>query len=134
MNTKLKIILVAALILGVTITMGLYLKSAWPPNGAELMSTGIALVVVLVGIGVVASMLHSVKTSQPLEDEMTKRLAHKAGYYAWMATIYIALAVGWFIDDVPDMMPRHGATATMLLSVVTYFIILGVLKIRGNTE
>lgn len=134
MNTRLKILLVAALVLSVTITMGTYMKNAWPLNSAELPSMTIALIIVLIGIVAVLSMLHAVKTNQPLQDEMTTKLAHKAGYYTWIATIYIALAVGWVIDDIPGMMPRHGSTAVLLLSALTYFIILGIIKIRGNVE
>lgn len=105
MNTRLKILLVAALVLSVTITMRTYIKNAWPLNSAELLSMTIALMIVLIGITVVLSMLHAVKTNQPLQDEMTTKLAHTAGYYTWIATIYIALAIGWVIDDIPGMMP-----------------------------
>ncbi|MFH1788883.1 MAG: hypothetical protein ABH834_05850 [Candidatus Altiarchaeota archaeon] len=134
MNTKLRIILVTVLVLSVTAMLGAYVKNVWPLSKAELLSTTIAVTIVLIGITAVISMMHSVKTNQPLHDEMTKKLAYKAGYYAWIATIYIALAVGWFIDDIPGMMPRHGSTAVLMLSALTYFIILGILKIRGDVE
>lgn len=134
MNTKLKITLVALLVLGVTISMGLYMKNAWPLNTAEIVSMTIAWAIVIIGLAAVFSMWQSMKTGQPLKDEMTVKLAHKAGYYTWMITIYIALAVGWVIDDIPGMMPRHGATAVLLLSALTYFIVLAVLKLRGQAE
>ncbi|MFH0860182.1 MAG: DUF2178 domain-containing protein [Candidatus Altiarchaeota archaeon] len=134
MNAKLKITVIAILVLGVTISMGLYVKNAWPLNTAELLSMAVAWAIVIIGLAAVLNMWQSMKTGQPLKDEMTVKLAHKAGYYTWMITIYLALAVGWVIDDIPGMMPRHGATAVLLLSAMTYFIVLAVLKLRGHVE
>ena len=134
MDIKIKTSLVLILTLAVTITTGVYIKNAWPLNLQELASMGIAIIIVVLGLAGTLSMWNSMRTGQPLKDEMTVKLNHKAGYYAWIATIYIALAVGWVIDDIPGMAPRHGSTAVLLLSVLAYFIILGVLKFRGDFE
>jgi putative Mn2+ efflux pump MntP len=134
MNIKLRIALVASLVFFVTVTMGLYIKNAWPLNIVEIASMGIAITIILIGLGVVFRMWNSMKTDQPLHDEMSRRLDYKAGYYTWIITLYIALAVGWIIDDIPGMAPRHGSTAVLLLSAVTYFIVLLVLKTKGDFE
>ena len=134
MDVKIKISLVLILVLAVTVTTGLYVKNAWPLNLQELAGMGIAVIIVLVGLAGALSMWQSMKTGQPMKDEMTVKLAHKAGYYAWIATIYIALAVGWIIDDIPGLAPRHGSTAVLLLSALAYFIILAALKFKGDFE
>ncbi|MHA2218574.1 MAG: DUF2178 domain-containing protein [Candidatus Hodarchaeales archaeon] len=134
MNIKLRIALVASLVFLVTVSMGLYIKKAWPLNFLEIATMGIAITIILIGLVVVFRMWSSMKTEEPLQDEMSKRLTYKAGYYAWIITLYIALAVGWVIDDIPGMAPRHGSTAVLLLSAVTYFIVLFVLKTKGDFD
>lgn len=134
MDIKIKIGFALLVVLAATATIGLWVKNAWPLNLQALLGIGVASTLVLTGLAAVLSMWNSMKTGQPLKDEMTVRLAHKAGYYAWIATIYIALAVGWVIDDIPGMAPRHGSTAVLLLSAITYFIILAALKFKGDYE
>ncbi|MFH1402671.1 MAG: hypothetical protein ABIH11_00195 [Candidatus Altiarchaeota archaeon] len=134
MDVKTRIALVSLLTLSVTAAMGIYLKNAWPLEAGEIACMGIATMIVLAGLAGLAGMWNSMKTGQPLKDEMTTKITYKAGYYSWIATIYIALAVGWVIDDIPGMAPRHGSTAVLLLSALTFFIVLGVLRIRGDFE
>ncbi|MBD3389028.1 MAG: DUF2178 domain-containing protein [Candidatus Altiarchaeales archaeon] len=132
MDVRLRIVLVLALVAAVSASLGLYAVSAWPLDMVEVGGIGIAFTIVLIGLVVVLGMWDSMKKGEPLRDEMTVKIVHKAGYYTWMITIYLCLIVGWFIDDIPGMMPRHGATAVLLLSCATYFIVLAVMKVKGE--
>ena len=134
MNAKNKIVFTAIVILAATATIGLWVKNAWPLSLQAVLGVAVASTLVLTGLAALLSMWNSMRTGQPLKDELTVKLAHKAGYYAWMATIYIALAVGWVADDIPGLAPRYASTAVLLLSVLAYFIILGVLKVRGDFQ
>jgi len=134
MDVKIKISLVLILVLAATATIGFWVKNAWPLSVQSLLGVGVAATLVLTGLAAVLSMWNSMKTGQPEKDEMTVKLNHKAGYYAWIVTIYIALAVGWVADDVPGIAPRHASTAVLLLSAIAYFIILAALKFRGDLE
>ena len=134
MDSRIRMAGVALVILAVAIGAGIYSASVWPPQPGEIAGIGIALTLVLLGLAGIWTMWDSHRSGQPLADEMTKRLNHKAGYYSWIATIYIALFVGWIIDGVPGAAPRHGATAVLLLSALTYFVVLFGLKAGGRID
>lgn len=127
---KLTLLVTAAVIL----TSLIYLKSARPINGPEKVLFPVLASIILIAVVFAYKGIKSVRSGLPLQDEYTRSVAYRAGYFAWIATIYLALLVGWFIDDVPGMMPRHGATATMLSSIIAYFIIYLILSKRGDKQ
>ncbi|MFH1836168.1 MAG: hypothetical protein ABH851_08270 [Methanobacteriota archaeon] len=133
MNDKTRLKLSLGLLIVFLATTALYLKSSWPLEAKELLTMPIALIIAGFASIFIITNWRSVKSGLPIEDEYTRRLAHKAGYYTWLITIYIALGVGWVADDIPGFAPRHGATAVLLLSALTYFIVYFYLKMRGDS-
>ncbi len=91
MNDKMRMIMILGLSLSCLGALGLYLSKAAPISGIEIGSVGIALILVALGLVATYKMWQSQKTGQPMKDEMTERLTHKAGYYTWLITIFIVL-------------------------------------------
>ncbi|QLJ52894.1 MAG: hypothetical protein Sv326_0719 [Candidatus Fermentimicrarchaeum limneticum] len=82
--------IVAALVLATTV---LYVTNMGSINLSEYSTILIIIVLVIGATWVLVDRMRNVKAGLPAKDEMTVRLMHKSGYYAFLASIYIALAL-----------------------------------------
>jgi len=83
-------------------TLVLYATSM---GGINLMeSLGILIIIVLVvsAAWVLVDRMRNARAGLPAKDEMTVKLSHKAGYYAYLASIYIALAFMWYSNSLEE--------------------------------
>lgn len=65
----------------------------------------ISTVIVLVALASYASIerFRTFKAGLPLKDERENKLWHKAGYYAYLVTIYLVLGLSWFSDELREV-------------------------------
>jgi hypothetical protein len=92
---RLKIALTA--VLSVTVLAGLAAYFMVDPamNLSELLMIGIVIAIVGFAVIIVLRNIKALRQGLPSEDEMTKRITHKSGYYAFIAAIWITLGVSW---------------------------------------
>jgi purine-cytosine permease-like protein len=98
MKEKTRLIIGAVVILAVVSTLALYLTSNKSIDLLELV--GIVIVPLLLVFGaayILWRKAESMKSGLPMEDEFSKKVSYRAGYYAYMVSIYVALA-GMFFE------------------------------------
>lgn len=94
MKEKMRLVIGAVVLLAVAGTLALYLISDKSIDLMELV--GIVIVPTLLVFGAAYLFLkkaRSMKSGLPMEDEFSKKVSYRAGYYAYMVSIYVALAV-----------------------------------------
>ncbi len=93
------------LLVGLTFTFTLGVLSY--SQMAEIQSK-MLIIYLLIGLVAVLSIAFAMrkvkeeKEGQPLEDELTTNIKHKAGYYAYLSTIYMWLIIFLFKDLLSD--------------------------------
>ena len=140
MDDKFKVFLGFAMAAAVIATTVLWLVNT-EFNLISLASPSI-IIIGIVGIAVWAlwRKATAIKAGLPVEDELSKKIMHKAGHYAFLATIYLALLVGMFEDRIAELyglpaLEVHHATATIiLLSAISFMVSYFYLSRKGNGE
>lgn len=92
---KMGIILGMGISAAVIVTLGLYISMA-EINFAVMFESFIVIMLVVFATFVVIGKAKSVKRGLPASDELTKKVMHKAGYYTFLCTIYLALGTGFY--------------------------------------
>ena len=90
----------------------------------EILLVGTALTLAVSAAFVIRDRMKSVKRGLPAEDEMSKRGIEKAGYYSYLASVYIALGIGFFSDDLQITVSQ--ATGAIILFSAIIFIGLAI--------
>jgi hypothetical protein len=91
--------IVVALVLA---TLVLYVTNMGGINLSEYSTILVLIVLVIGATWVLVDRMRSMKAGLPAKDEMTVKLSHKAGYYAYLASIYIALAFMWYSNSLEE--------------------------------
>jgi hypothetical protein len=91
--------IVVALVLA---TLVLYVTNMGGINLSEYSTILVIIVLVIGATWVLVDRMRSMRTGLPAKDEMTVKLSHKAGYYAYLASIYIALALMWYSNSLEE--------------------------------
>jgi hypothetical protein len=115
--------------LAVLVTMVFYLSGGF--NVGSLSTTVIVFVIVGLAIFVIFGKIKSIKRGLPAQDEMSKKTMQKAGYYAWLVTIYIALAASYFSDEI-GIIGRHVGFIILIGSAITFFVFYLWFSRRGD--
>ncbi len=78
-------------------------------------------VMAIISIIIAARKMQEEKEGQPLEDEMTTRIKHKAGHDAYIATLYLWLFIFLFRGFFPDVetMVGGGILLTGLIGFIS---------------
>lgn len=91
-NTKIGIVVGIAFVI-VAMLFGIYLLTGSQTDMFIVLSIVNAVLIVLVAIFVIYGIRQSKKSGQPVQDEMTRKIAHKAGYYSWHITMYTVIGI-----------------------------------------
>jgi len=87
----------------VLLTMTLYLTAAGPLDFGEIALSILVLFMVVASLKLVIDRAREIKKGHAGEDEMSKRAGHKAGYFAYIASVWVAVALLWyntfFVDE-----------------------------------
>lgn len=101
----------------------IYYENGFIPAGLDL------LIFVMIVIGAIYALVRAVKRQKdvdsgfPAEDEMSTRIKYKAGYYAFLSSLYMWLFIFLFHRFFPDVETMLGGG--ILLSAVTAMAIRG---------
>jgi len=139
MNDRFKIFLGLAVVTAVIATVLLWLGNV-EFNLIFLAPLGIIAIIVVLAVWVLWKKSASIKSGLPVEDELSKKIMHKAGYYAFLASIYIALFVGIFEDDIakffglPVLEVHHATGIIISLSGISFLAAYFYLNKKVNVE
>lgn len=101
--------------------LSVYLLAGIPPEPSEITLSLIVVVVVVLAFMVIRDKFKSYKAGLPAKDEMTTKIMHKAGYYAWMFAIYAALISRFIGEEVAEKTGSYELIGTYM----TIAVILG---------
>ena len=122
--------LITALISSLLI-IGVIMAFIIPEKGTNLF-TGLNLVIIIMIIASGAFALFQAlkkdkeeKAGYPAEDELSTRIKYKAGYYAFLISMYMWLFIFLFKDKFPDIetMLGGGILLSAVISFATKFVI-----------
>jgi uncharacterized membrane protein len=88
----------------------------------------IALVLATIAIWQLRRVRDSVKSGLPIEDERSKRVKEKAGYYALLASIWFILGFSWFhsfmVEEFgwPALITRHAFSLSIGIMAAFFMV------------
>ncbi len=116
MKDKIGIVLGIGIAAMALVTLTLYIISAGNFELNEIIPIGIVLIVVALAIYVLWDRIKNVKKGLPAQDERLKLTNYKAGFYAFIATIWSAVFGPLVIEILFDYeLPGHLVTAVVVL-------------------
>lgn len=133
MDWKMQKIVLGALFAGVMITMAM---AAFPVGKAVE-----SIVMPAVAIGVAAVIMLTLwkrrqerKAGIPMDDERSRRIAGRAGYYTFLFSIWFMFGLSWAVEDIPlpDLKVRHALAITLLATAAFYFIAYWYFNRKGD--
>ncbi|MBU2100533.1 hypothetical protein KKG83_07640 [Candidatus Micrarchaeota archaeon] len=139
MSDKLKNYLGFGIVVAVIVSVLLWFSFA-ESNLISLPFFGILATIIIIAIWALKRKMDSVKSGVPVEDELSKKLMHKAGYYVFLASIYVTLFIGVFEENIAEffgfpMLEVHHVTAMIVLFLaISFMASYFYLSIKGNVE
>ena len=125
-NVKKTYMMTSILVMFALLGFGIAYNRGFDFKGLDFL---IFILIIVIG-GIALFLAHkrdkSVEEGYPPEDEMTLLLKYKAGYFAFLASMYMWLFIFIFKDKFPDVETMLGGG--ILLSALISFIIKFVLK------
>jgi len=115
-------LIVAVLFIG---TLALFVMNTGPLNMTEYIMVAMVLVLVLGAFFILRKRIGAVKAGLPAEDERSKLVNYKAGYYAFMAAIWGSLGVSFadiFMVEDLGLVGLTVSQATGALVLITGFV------------
>ena len=91
-KTKIGIVVGVAFII-VAMVFGIYLLTGSQTDMFIVLSIVNAVLIALVAIFIIYGIRQSKKSGQPVKDEMTRKITHKAGYYSWLISMYTIIGI-----------------------------------------
>jgi len=128
MNEKNRMTL-KAVVFGLVVLSFLLFSLMLFSNGNEssgVMALLVAVIVALFGAKFLKGRYELVKKGIVQEDERTDRVMKNAGYYTFLAMIWVLLGLMWYagtgVEEMgfPGILPRHVAAVGMLASAVLF--------------
>ena len=133
-----KIVTGLAAVVMVVMGIGVYFSSGGPPTLHEMMLTLVVLVVVALALVMFWKRFRAYKTGLPAEDEMSRKIFQKAGYYSWMFAIYAALFSRFAGEAVAErtgdwsIVGTYMTVAVILGSALFFFVMYFWFSRKGN--
>ena len=142
MKEKRTVLVGIGIIMAVIFTMAFYALGA-SRGGLDFPEYIIMISVIAIALAatwVVADRWKNIKKGLPVKDEMENRISHRAGYYAWLATIWITLGVSFANSVMTEDLGLTGlssgqmAGAIILLSAMVFFSLYFWFRKKGIGE
>ncbi len=108
---------ITALVVGTIVFYGLGAASGGLEFPEVLMILTVIVLVVLATY-IVIERFRTYKAGLPLKDEREKRIWHKAGYYSYLVTIYLALFLSWFSDYLIEDLGMTGFDIGVFVGII----------------
>ncbi len=135
LNLFTRVFVLALLMAGVPLFFSMPGNSVW-----LVASVAIAMAVALVAIVAASEKVTSMKTGLPLEDEFSRKATWKAGYYAFVTGLWLAigimaanLAMGELFK-LPDLEFRYAFEAMIVVPGLTFVVLALWFKKKGNVD
>ncbi len=130
MKDKVRLALVTVVAAAVVVTMVLFsLTIGLKGRTLEAFAPLITAVVLAVGIiWILGREREKIKKGLPMEDERSKRVKERAGFYAFIAGVWFNLGLLWYnsliVEEfgVPELITRHALSASILAMAIFFFI------------
>lgn len=126
MTFKRKTLLVSSILITLTI-LGFIVVVRGPElfSGLELF---ILILIIILGIVVFVNALRKerdIKAGLPVDDELSTRIKYKAGYYAYLTSMYMWLFIFLLKDNFPDVetMLGGGILLSAAISVIIKYVV-----------
>ncbi len=137
---RLKIISGVALAVMVIAGLVVYLMMGVPPDLSEITLSLTVVIVVVLAFVVINKRFKAYKAGLPAEDEMSKKIFQKAGYYSWFFAIYAALISRFIGEEVAErtgdwsIVGTYMTVAVILGSALFFFVLYFWFSRKGNVE
>lgn len=110
-------------------------KSIW-----LITSVAIAMAVALVALVAASERLTAMKTGLPLEDELTRKATWKAGYYAYIIGLWLAIGIMFAnlaaveLLNLPEIEFRYAFEALIVVPALSFVVLALWFKKKGNVD
>ena len=126
MTIKIKALLISSIL--ITLTILVFIVVVRGPElfgGLELF---ILILIIILGIVVLVNALRKerdIKAGLPVDDELSTRIKYKAGYYAYLTSMYMWLFIFLLKDNFPDVetMLGGGILLSAAISVIIKYVV-----------
>jgi MFS family permease len=135
LNLFIRVFVLALLMAAISLFFTMPSDSVW-----LIVSAAIAMAIALVAIVAASERVTSMKTDLPLEDEFSRKATWKAGYYAFVTGLW--LAIGIMIANMilvelfkfPDIEFRYAFEALIVAPALTFVVLAMWFKKKGNVD
>jgi len=119
-QTKRSLVLVSILIISCIFGFIAAYRTGYEPTGLYLLIIALIIISAIYAFVVHFKQHKDVQSGFPAEDEMSTRIKYKAGYYAFLASLYMWLFIFMFKDLFTDVetMLGGGILVSAALSIV----------------
>ncbi len=129
MKEKMAVLTMAGVIVAVAVTMVLYASAAAGNSFdlSELLMVVIVVIILAAAIWVVKDRLGNLRKGLPAKDERQVGVSYKAGYYAWIASIWSSIGMMWtgiFLEEefgMPELTANYVVAGVVLISSLVFF-------------
>ncbi|MFH2106550.1 MAG: hypothetical protein ABII22_04765 [Candidatus Micrarchaeota archaeon] len=110
-------------------------KSIW-----LIVSVAIAMAVALLAIVAASEKVTAMKTGLPLEDEFSRRATWKAGYYAFIIGLWLAIGImagnliAGEVFKFPDIEFRYAFEAMIVVPALTFIVLAMWFRQSGKVD
>jgi len=137
MNDKFGVVVGIIVAVAVIITMIVFLMNAQPLEIGEYVLVGLVVIIILGAAYIIARRFRSVKAGMPSEDERSKLVNYKAGYYAFIVAIWASLGIGFASDMMAEdfgmsIIPRHVSSIILLITGLAFVVSYLILNRKGD--
>jgi len=135
LNLFIRVFVLALMMAAGSLYFSLGEKSVW-----LIASVAIAMAVALVAIVAASEKVTSMKTGLPLEDEFTRKVTYKAGYYAFVTGLWLAIGImaanmfAMEILQLPEINFRYAFEALIVLPALTFVVLVLWFKKTGKAD
>ncbi len=136
MRFALRVIITTAVILAALLFAATVFSKGTVIQGA--IGIGVVAILTIFALKFLKMNYKRVAKGIPQEDEFSSKMKIKAGYYAFLVTIYVQLAIMWYGyeagSDLPELSVPHAAALTILVMAILFGVFYLYLSGQGGVE
>ncbi|MCI0504025.1 hypothetical protein L0Y65_04905 [Candidatus Micrarchaeota archaeon] len=135
LNLFVRVFVLALLMAGFSLFFSMPGNSLW-----LIASAAIAMAVALVAIVAASEKITSMKTGLPLDDELSRKATWKAGYYAFVTGLWLAIGIMFAnlamteFFNLPELEFRYAFEAMIVVPGLTFVVLAMWYKKKGDVD
>jgi len=140
MNNKLTVVLGLGVTVSVVVLLALFITASENLDLIEYIFIVLLIGLVIGSTLIVLKRTKDIKAGLPVDDELSNKISHRAGYYAWFASIWIAVGLIWYnslivdVFGVPELTTEQSLGTVVLLSGVIFLGAVFYFNRKDNVE